>query len=383
MRSARGLLYWLAAAWAHFFPDPEPPRTSVRSGWDAHPLFEQVARRLGFSRLEEGPMTRLYGRRGRLEMRVEVIRIPWPNGQVRFVQRMIVRAPRAFSPGKLHFEPRTRGSPPGVVTRDPAFDRDMVVLGEERAAIVLLSSSARATIVGNGGTWSIDGPSLEWRAQRAPNFLGSTIEQVLDLAEGFLEAVTDPLLALEQRVRYDPIPQVRRKALALVLTHHPSGPRQVEIARAALADRLPLLRLEAAAALGEEGYRTLLELLVHPATAWPIRLAAARKLPVGDPNLREALCQLLERPEVELRVAALDVLGRVGGSEALALVEPHTRGSTGRVRRAANEAYARVLARNAHLEAGQLSVVSGPSLGAVSPAEPKRHPSRKGYPDVG
>lgn len=327
-----------------------------------------MAQRLEFDRSDEGSHTTLYGTRGSLSVHITLRRIPWRQTETRFEQRVTVTAPGPVTRDRLEMAPRERGSKTVVTTSDRSFDREVAIRGAELEASVLLSSSARAAVLGNGGHWTLEGPELKWSAQRAPVFLSATTEQIIELVRAFMAAAEDPVEALSQRVRMDPHPEVRRRAFALLLSHYRSDPRTLSTARVALEDRLARLRVDAALALGEPGKPHLVSVLSARSTPYNLRLAVARHLERGDPEVQAVLEQMLDRSELEERISAVELLGRLGGPTALASLEKlaYSLAVHRQLRRAAKDAQARVLTRYRHLEAGQLAVVPSEPTGAVS-----------------
>lgn len=347
-------------------PLPGPRKWRVR---EVDHLLDQTAERLGFERSDDGPATCLRGRRRELEVAVTVRRIPWGD-EVRFQQEVRVLSPKPLTPTPLEFETRTRRSPSGVRTRDPAFDRDMVAHGDEAICLALLSSSARATIVGNAGRWRVLAEGeLSWTAHRAPNFLFTSTERVIELVETWRALENDLVRGLSQRARHDPQPEVRRRAFAVLWSRFREDPRSLETARAAMTDRMPQLRMEAALAVGEAGRGTLLDILCARSTPRSLRLVVAGHLPTADPEVVMRLEALAESPDLRSRLMAVELLGRLGGPETVGYLEPltHRFGAGTKLRRAAKEARTRVLARYANLEAGQLAVIEeADEAGALS-----------------
>lgn len=331
-----------------------------------------MAERLGLHREKRDTVTRLSGRRGAFTVQITVTLRRHGESRIRFEQQIEVRAEKTLSPAPVLIEPRAERQR-GLRTGDASFDAEMLAIGPRDVVFALLSSSVRSIVMGHGGHWRLDGKTVQWRAQRAPNLLSATTEQILSLAESLQSAKADLVEGLGARIRHDPIPEVRRRALSVALTAYPDEPRTTEWTRAALKDPFPRLRLDAATALGPRGRPTLLTLLGHRSTPRRVRVLAAARFAPGDADAQLALRRLYDAGGPELRVMALSLLGRIGGRESLAFLEPLTRAlSVGsRIRRAAHSARGQILERCEGVGRGQLSVVGSPEAGALSPSREK------------
>ncbi|MEL6185332.1 MAG: hypothetical protein AAFU79_11975, partial [Myxococcota bacterium] len=196
-------------------------------------------------------------------------------------------------------------------------------------------------------------------------------EKVIEFVEEALERGPDVVDGLAHRVRHDQNSSVRRRALALLWERHEADPRTRKTTVAATQDWLPLLRLDAALALGAEGHPTLVELAESPTTPRGLRRTAASHLPPADADLESRFCLLLEDEDVTQQVVAAEILGQLGGPHSLRRLEPLTGrfAAPAPLRQAAREAVSRITARHAHLDAGHLSFAEPTDpAGALSPA---------------
>ncbi len=299
-----------------------------------------------------------------------------------------------------------------VVTGDARFDAEVNVQGDEGVVLACLDAPTRACIrrVVALGTELRDGRLL----LETPGDMrgrGQLRQSLQDMAHVGAAFAGDPERVSERlgyNARTDPVPAVRLRSLAVLQRRDPGDSVPREASRAALSDADPAVRLAAASFLGDEGMTVLAEMVENGRVDGGLRVEAfvllVGRLPTSDAlgwlermaallegvdraaagRLVEAVARPVEttaetvllkvasRGARPLRVAAADLLGRVGSTQAVRPLLACADAESGEpaVRDAARRAVAGIRARLGAAEAGHVSLaVHADAAGGVSAAD--------------
>jgi hypothetical protein len=251
-----------------------------------------------------------------------------------------------------------------VETGDADFDRRLLLIGETYRVLAALDTDTRRELLRLAARWSlriVEGDvHLETRRPLGGHRrLISAAHDAVDLAQRAAWR-RDAFQGLAENALHDPLPGVRLNNLEALARDRRRSP---EVLHAALSDSSERIRLRAAVWLGAAGHPTLLQLAEDPATSDECAAEAIR-------GLREALSEaqalaLLEsalarrrNPVVRAAVEALGLSGTVVAVPRLrAVIEGHPLDFA--MKRAADEAVARIQSRLEGAEAGQLAVAEG------------------------
>jgi hypothetical protein len=251
-----------------------------------------------------------------------------------------------------------------VATGDADFDRRLLLIGPNSIVLAALDADTRRVLLHLAKRWNLriadDQLQIETRRPVVSHRrLLRAVQDVTDLARR--AASRGPLMErLCDNALHDPIPEVRINNLEALARDKKRSP---EVLRAALSDPSEKVRLRAALWLGTEGRPVLLALATSAATSDECAAEAIR-------GLREALSEAkalallesaLSRRRHPVVPAALEALGLVGSVAAVpplrAVIESHPLDFA--MKRAADEAIARIQSRLEGAEAGQLAVAEG------------------------
>jgi len=298
---------------------------------------------------------------------------------------------------------------PDVLTGDEAFDQAVRITGPPDLVMALLDHETRAEVS------RALGEGVRLREGQlylvVPGRLG-TVASVVDRVRRLLSLARrlvpppDLVPPLARTALGDPVSAVRERALTMLADRHRDRPETLDALRRALDDQVPSVCLVAAAALGEEGRPTLLELVDEPGTPLELAARAATALGValplqaairlldrfldageielatrvvtalgatGDARAADPLVKVLEHPSVELCIAAADALELVGTVTAVPALRAAAERHAGnrRLRQAVAVAVASIQGRTTGAMPGQLSL-SGGTAGDLSLADGDR-----------
>ena len=347
-------------------------------------------------------------------LRVDVRDVIWVSEPLeKITVELPASVPRDLSLHRAPASTRRRAAPGREVeTGDAVFDARIHVRGAPAWwVLAILDAPTRAKVLRVVGA---EGFTL--RKGRLTLVSGGTSDAD-SLAQFLREATTvghalEPpsggviLDRLARNAREDPVEGVRSCCLKAQCDAFPDSPLTQSTCRAALCDRSPAIRLQAARALGAEGVAGLEDLLRHRACPDPVATAAlSTLLTLGLPRqtLLPHLMALLDSDQQAARCLAIETLGRMehlpavdrlvallaeaDAETAIAVahalgrlgsvaVIPHLRAaadrraSDGALRAAVKEGVAAIRSRLRGADAGQLSVSEGvDASGAVTLAD--------------
>lgn len=390
--------------------------TYVLAEWRNRRVTNFLGQSAALLDLEVGPATRMDGMLGDQRVTASAVRSNGRDGwllvgdHVRIDIEVAGQMPRRI---ELRWrKPGTAMDPSAVLTGDALFDSTIALYGDEveilaifnpgnrRAALDLYVGApfslkaGRLTLLRSG---LVDRPALMEIAVR--RLVGWA--NLLDVDPALIPA------RLAQAATDDPEAEVRRRSRNALLTRFTGTPFAASIARDALDDDDPIIRLRAAMALGDEKLESIIQCVQSIRLAMSVRLMAFEYLvdhapptvvmPLASSLLHEpgedvatALCETLWRvdhdavPPILARllgdvkqrsmsepvaIAAAGALGRCGTVEEVpaltAVVED--RGSSSAVVKAARTAVARIQGRLGGAGAGQLAVAAaGLQTGAMA-----------------
>jgi hypothetical protein len=218
-----------------------------------------------------------------------------------------------------------------LLTGDPDFDQRIIVRGpDELAAIARLTHDARTKVlvaVHHKGAKLANG---RLRLLIQGRFVGGNELHQLVIAMGDLAHALDrPEATLRERMienlKNDPVPEVRLKNLEMLAHADHKGAPEVKAALlGALKDAQPSLRVEAARALGQDGYETIAQVLFGTAESTESRVLAAsaftREMMKMAPHRErlELMVESVEEPLFSAVLRAIDAAQEVGLVELLA-----------------------------------------------------------------
>jgi HEAT repeat protein len=299
---------------------------------------------------------------------------------------------------------------------DAAFDEQVFVRGQAPTAFAALGPQVRGRLarllgghvdVATADTVAVAASLADGRLEvrvreqgfssRNRTLLPAIVHCVLAIARPLVLGA-DLARQIAANVEKENDPGVRLGAIATLAREFPGHPATLARLRAGLADPSDEVRLRAAAALGDEGRETLLELVTRAAddscVARAISALGARLAPElaeatlrralaagtrretalacleqlrehGRPEAAEVVVQALGREDDSVAEAAARTLGRIGN---VAAVEPLLAASRRGRRGVYRQAVAEIQARLPGAGAGQLSIAAG-DAGALSLAE--------------
>lgn len=327
--------------------------------------FDAAARQLGLERhvrLPDGRRLVMAGVRDGFAVRVE--RLPVfgvPRITVDGTARPGGGVSGAFhlGPGFFSFRYEERVPITGadeVFVGEPAFDARYHLGGDPAVVLALMGQEARTLlqrVPPDRETLAVEEGRLTLSWQTGAQLAGELVERVtraVSLAKLFVLDEVGVPATLARNAREDPVPLVRARNLALLAEWFAAHPGTRALLREALGDEEAVVRLEAASALGEEGYEALVGLLAEGVDAeiraralaflagrfggertlplvkaavagpgGPLRLAAVRALAtVGDGNCEEAVLRILADPSGPWEcLAAVGALGAFGTAGAI------------------------------------------------------------------
>lgn len=209
-----------------------------------------------------------------------------------------------------------------VTTGDRAFDDAVLVQGDPALVLAVLDAANRRLVrrlVSEGAL--LDGGELRWRGLPGSTGLTETIRALVRAAKALQ---IDPGAIpgrLRQRVKRDPLPDVRRRALELLLARFPEAPETAAALETALGDRDPSLRLRATRQTGP-GEDARIEPVLRALAADARVEARVREEALdlyidrlGSPRASPLLVELLD--DAAMAPGAAARLARTGRSEAL------------------------------------------------------------------
>lgn len=329
---------------------------TARTPKEARALLGLIGRRLELE-VEPAPMqVRLTGPRDGAQLDVTV-RFERVDERMHFHVTADVVAPAPLATPFVAAPPEL--APAGAWSLgDPRFDKVFRIAGEEVPLVLALAPSVREYMLGVAGQLEVEGARLRFEATRAATFLPALLDNLTALVNllGATPALAPDSLAA--RIGPEPIPQVRLRCLSALIRTFPADRRTIAACQQAVDDPLPTVRLKAAQHLGPAGLPTLRALAVDPDLEAGLRLAAARRLDVGDAWAVQALIRQLDA-DGERPLTAARLLGRLGGPPAvpaLTAVSRDTRRDR-RTREAAQQAVARIQDRHPAAARGHLSLV--------------------------
>ena len=320
---------------------------------------------------------------------------------------------RGATPSDLMFrrrEPATLRR--SVATGDSPFDAEVTVQGEEGTVLACLDAPTRACtrrVVGLGAELRDGRLLLETPGDmRGRGQLRQSLQDMAHVGAAFAGSPERVSERLGHNARTDPVPAVRLRSLAVLQRRDPGDPVARETSRTALSDADPAVRLAAASFLGDEGMSALASLAEDGGVDAGLRVEAfvrlLGRLPTKDAlgrlermavllegvdraeagRLVEAVARPVEttaetvllevvgRAAKPLRVAAADLLGRVGRTQAVRPLLACADAESGEpeVRDAARRAVAGIRVRLGAAEAGHVSLaVHADAAGGVSAAD--------------
>ena len=382
--------------------------------------WSEATRRMGLGEVHLTPRrwprgAVLTGRWQELDVRLESYRRGKSESGTRIVISGLGHGPEGLSISREGLGTRLFGR--DVETGDPAFDREVYVEGPPLLARALLNAATRERIeVLLGGCVHVPGPRpeipvdvrldnsvLEVRLrERSVDATGETLFQVLKSALAAAQRLVAPPdlpRRLADNLQHEPEAGVRLQTLLMLARELPGHPETGRALRTRLQDRSDEVRLRAAQALGEEGQKTLRDLLGNATTedgcaaralvalgdqmpSGRIRNLLERTLASGRQETARACLDLLSRrghagaqqlylqalaaEDMETAAAAARALGRAGTVEAVApLREQASSLLPTALRAAARQAIAEIQSRLTGAEPGQLTLAGG-EAGALS-----------------
>jgi HEAT repeat protein len=360
---------------------------AVRAGLAA------AGEQLGLAVEERGPLPRLRGARGDLEVMMEPLGLVLGT-TAPFDLKVVLKGPRERRLLLLAPRPAPSSRAPladqgGAASGDPALDQRYRVRGSRVEALAVLDASTRRALVESRARVTTSDDRLEYvtvGATADAQTIAAELERALALAASLVVPSREAALdTLAWRCANDPVSGVRRAALETLLAAQPKEPSTRAVCLRALEDPAADVRLIAALELGPAGasaaesvafdrsadpvlrVRALRHRVTHAAAdapavlrraldepALPLRFEAAQLF--GKLRLPEGagpLLALLASPDLSprMRMAVLDALSLLEPRGVDALIIPHLEHADAGVRSAA-----------AHL----LSISGGPeSLGAL------------------
>lgn len=330
---------------------------TARTVDEARDLLRRIAARLEFE-LEEvqSDLVRMRGSVDGQACEVEV-HYARAQAQIRF-QISVQLSPELSLPGPLEVTPPEQAPAGAWSLGDPRFDELFRVWGDEAVALLALSPSVREYLVGLGGAVEVAPKSLRFTATRAATFLPSLLETLGALCRMLLAAPAVEAAHLASRFDNEPLAPVRSRTLSALVQRFPTTAATLGVCRRATDDPSAKIRLKAALHLGPEGRGCLRALVTDQGVEAGLRLAAARRLDVGDDWVLEQIERQLAQVEEPALVAAR-LLGRLGRPRSL---RPLTELSRDRrrsriLREAAQQSVARIEARHPEVDHGQLSLL--------------------------
>lgn len=352
-------------------PPPESSTVAVaRTPAEARALLLRLGQRLGFEVTDGAARVSMRGVQDGLPIRVEV---PFhvAEGQVRFHLHIVVEshAPLLAPWGIFPRDSAPGGSWP---LGDPRLDEVLRVVGEDVVVATAVDPLVRDMVVGLSGSLEVRPDAVSFQATRAATFLERLVAQLVALTRRLAQTPSVTAAALLARFKGEPLPELRERCLAALLSRHPEAPESVEAARRGLKDPSAKVQLRAALHLGEEAQPTLRTLAGEPGLDAGLRLSAARALGNLEGELQARLEAQARHLDERIAVPALRLLGRFGPATTLALctwlVQDSLRAP--RIREVARQSAGRLQARFPAAGQGHLSLVApGPDEGGLSLAD--------------
>jgi hypothetical protein len=248
-----------------------------------------------------------------------------------------------------------------VVTGDSDFDRKLFVQGAPVPVFAILDADTRQALLRLARRWHLHLKAGQLSIERrlSPTGVGGLVRAARELAavSGALAGRVAPFGRLEHNALNDPQPNVRLNNIDILARDRR---QRAAVLREALLDPSEKVRVRAAVWLGVEGRETLLDLLNSPTLEPESAAEAIRSLGAHLPEARglELLGRALDEDRRSVARAAAESLGHAGTTSAVpalrAVIDDHPLDFA--LRRAANEAIARIQSRLEGAEAGQLSV---------------------------
>jgi HEAT repeat protein len=253
---------------------------------------------------------------------------------------------------------------PDVLTGDAAFDRRLFLKGTGPQLLAALDADTRRELLRLAARWNLRIVKGEVHLETRRSFGGhkrlmSAAQDAIDLAQRAAWR-RDAFQGLADNALHDPLPGVRLSNLEALARDRRRSP---EVLHAALSDPNERIRLRAAVWLGAAGRPTLLQLAEDPVTSDECAAEAIRGLraALSEAQALEILEGALARRRQSVVRATVEALGLVGSVAAVpplrAVIESHPLDFA--VKRAADEAIARIQSRLEGAEAGQLAVAEG------------------------
>lgn len=203
---------------------------------------------------------------------------------------------------------------------DEAFDDKVVVQGDPAMLCAVLDPANRRLIskaVGEGLV--VDGGEVRirlWKTVTDAAELESLVRRALAVRRRLRVEPREVPKALVERVRRDPLPDVRQRAFDLLFERYPDRPETQAALGIALEDVDPALRLDAASRAGDDGFDAFRRLVLGQRVPIDVRQEAFDRLVRRFPPARSApiIVDALQGP---MQVAAARQLARSGRDTAI------------------------------------------------------------------
>jgi HEAT repeat protein len=209
-----------------------------------------------------------------------------------------------------------------IETGDKEFDEAILLRGDEEVVIALLDDEMRRDVLAAVGVVGVSVSEGKIFFEADDLFgdlrrLELVLRQMIALAQSMKTIGESPLRQLIENARKDPHPAVRLRNLELALRHSATADEVIAMAKGALLDPDPQVRLKAAISVGEDGFEALARLAKNGAIDERIRVKAIEHLWRRDPRSDGLLIELLDRGVESVRAAAAIGLGRRRHAPAL------------------------------------------------------------------
>jgi HEAT repeat protein len=311
---------------------------ALQAGRQRLQLWEEAVTSCGLRVVEKsrfhGGWLKLEARKGPLQVWIEDARRKDVSTRI----RVSIPGPPGF-PGVRIRRETFIASPREIEIGDATFDATFSVEGPMRLLAVLLDGKARSLLMrANAECWGFGIAAGEILVNLRDMNVPLVLPLLLEIGRRFAEPV-DVTERLAENVHQDPEVGARLLNLRLLLREFPGDPRTLEALRKACSDPSPQVRLRVARNLGDEGRAILLELAEGLADD-ECSAQAVSALGGGLPfeRKRDHLVGALRRRRHQTARACMEVLGRDGTAEAVAVLEKVLSRETGELAAAAAEA---------------------------------------------
>lgn len=327
---------------------------SVRQRNKKREAFEAVARKRGLAYQQGGwfKADDVVGVIDGLDVHLDTYTTSQGKSQTHWTRvRVRVRLPAGLKIGREHLLHKLAAA--DLQTGDPTFDDKVRIHGADDEALAVLDARTRSAVVdvlSRVPHLKIADDEIVWQR---PTMLTEQIkleralDDALDLARG-LRLVAEPVAGLLQRLRSDPEPGVRARALE-ILAGRATNAELIAAAEQGWSDPSPdvqrlagRLKLRLAPDVGRPALRPYLESRLAEDLLAALTEVRRRKVPVED-----LVLPALSHRDDEVKLAAVQALAVIGGRDAVAPLLPLTRGAltSPRLRGAARAAVKTVQSR--------------------------------------